>query len=111
MHGREKSSWNYFRDDLYFIDDPYAYKHLGNPWKGIGRYVFVTPTENDYQGVATTDAEKPLVGTIKYVNDQVLALGLNEGDTVTFQPESEYPFWIDGEKVYRMYTSNITMKL
>jgi hypothetical protein len=61
--------------------------------------------------VATTDAEKPLVGTIKYVNDQVLALGLNEGDTVTFQPESEYPFWIDGEKVYRMYTSNITMKL
>ena len=111
MRGREKSSWNYFRDDLYFIDDPYAYKHHDSSWKGIGRYVFVTPTENDYEGVATADVEKPLVGTIRYVNDEVLALGLKEGDTVTFQPDSEYPFWIDGEKVYRMYTSNITMKL
>ena len=30
---------------------------------------------------------------------------------VTFEPESEYPFWIDGEKVYRMYTKNLTIKL
>lgn len=27
MQGREKSSWNYFKDDLFFIDDPYAFKN------------------------------------------------------------------------------------
>jgi hypothetical protein len=67
--------------------------------------------ENDYTGILTADAEKPLVGTIKYPNEEVLALGLKEGDTVTFEPESEYPFYIDGQKVYRMYTKNLTIKL
>ena len=111
MRGREKSSWNYFRDDLFFIDDPYAYKHECDTWKGIGRYVFVSPVENDHTGITTIDAEKPLVGTIKYANDEVLILGLKVGDMVTFEPESEYPFWIDGEKVYRMYTKNLTIIL
>ena len=111
MRGREKSAWNYFRDDLYFIDDPYAYKKPGADWIGIGRYVFISPVENNYTGILTADAEKPLVGTIKYPNEEVLALGLKEGDTVTFEPESEYPFYIDGQKVYRMYTKNLTIKL
>ena len=111
MKGREKSSWNYFRDDLFFIDDPYAYKREGKRWKGIGRYVFVSPVENDKSGITTADAEKPLVGTIKYSNDEVHDLGLKEGDMVIFEPESEYPFYIDGEKVYRMYTKNLTIKL
>jgi hypothetical protein len=111
MKGREKSSWNYFRDDLFFIDDPYSYKRNGQDWKGIGRYVFVSPIENDKFGITTADAEKPLVGTIKYSNDQVSALGLKVGDTVIFEPESEYPFYIDGEKIYRMYTKNLTIKL
>jgi hypothetical protein len=111
MRGREKSSWNYFMDDLFFIDDPYAYKKTGGRWKGIGRYVFVSPVENDYTGITTVDAEKPLVGTIKFANEEVLSLGINEGDTVIFEPESEYPFYVDGEKVYRMYTKNITIKL
>jgi hypothetical protein len=111
MRGREKSAWNYFREDLYFIDDPYAYKKHGGNWIGVGRYVFISPVENDGTGILTADAEKPLVGTIKYPNEEVLALGLKEGDTVTFEPESEYPFYIDGEKVYRMYTKNLTIKL
>lgn len=111
MKGREKSSWNYFRDDLFFIDDPYAYKRSGQDWKGIGRYVFVSPVENDKSGITTADAEKPLVGTIKYSNDEVHDLGLKEGDMVIFEPHSEYEFHIDGEKVYRMYTKNLTIKL
>lgn len=111
MRGREKSAWNHFMDSLFFVEDPYAYKKPGGQWIGIGRYVFISPVENDYSGILTADAEKPLVGTIKYANEQVLALGLKEGDTITFEPESEYPFYIDGEKVYRMYTKNITMLL
>lgn len=111
MRGREKSAWNHFQENLFFVEDPYAYKKPNGEWKGIGRYVFVSPVENNYSGILTTDIEKPLVGTIKYVNDEVLALGLKEGDKVSFEPESEYPFTIDGQKVYRMYTKNITMLL
>ena len=32
------------------------------------------------------------------------------GDKVSFQPNSEYEFKIDEEKLYRMYTNNITLK-
>lgn len=111
MRGRERSAWNYFRDNLFFVEDPYAYKKPGADWIGIGRYVFVEPVENDYKTILTVDTEKPLIGKIKYVNDQILELGIKEGDTVSFEPESEYPFTIDGKKVYRMYTKNITMLL
>lgn len=111
MKGREKSSWNYFRDDLFFIDDPYAYKKPNGTWKGIGRYVFVKPMENDLSGITTIDAEKPLTGTIRYGNEETLDAGLNEGDVVVFEPHSEYEFRIDGEKLYRMYTKNLLIKL
>jgi hypothetical protein len=53
----------------------------------------------------------PLVGIIKFGNDEMIELGLNEGDRVVFEPESEYPFYVNGEKVYRMYTKNLTIKL
>jgi hypothetical protein len=111
MAGKEKSAWNHFKDDLFFVDDPYAYRKEGGNWKGIGRYVFVEPVDNHSSGIRTIDAELPLVGKIKYANDEVLAMGLNEGDTISFEPNSEYPFTMDGQKVYRMYTSNIRIKL
>jgi hypothetical protein len=111
MRGREKSAWNYFRDDLFFIDDPYAYKKPGGEWKGIGRYLFIKPIDNDFEGVTSADAKKPLTGTIRYTNDEILDLGVKEGDTVTFEPESEYEFDLDGEILYRMYTKNVTIKL
>jgi hypothetical protein len=111
MRGREKSAWNYFKDDLFFIDDPYAYKKTNGQWKGIGRYVFVSSIPNNQSGITTTDTEMPLVGIIKFGNDEMIELGLKEGDKVVFEPESEYPFYVDGEKVYRMYTKNLTIKL
>ena len=38
-------------------------------------------------------------------------LGVNEGDEVLFEPHCEYPFIINGEKIYRMFWNNITMVL
>jgi co-chaperonin GroES (HSP10) len=67
--------------------------------------------ENDLSGITTIDAEKPLTGTIRYGNDETLASGLNEGDVVVFEPHSEYEFRIEGEKLYRMYTKNLLIKL
>jgi hypothetical protein len=111
MRGREKSSWNHLRDDVFVVDDIYAYRKQGQEWRGIGRYVFIAPVENDNSGILSLDVEKPLVGVIKYINEESEHIGLHVGDKVCFEPESEYPFFVDGSKVYRMYTKNITMKL
>ena len=50
------------------------------------------------------------MGVIKYINNQLINKGLRVGDEVSFQPESEYEFYVDGEKLYRMFTNNITLK-
>jgi co-chaperonin GroES (HSP10) len=52
-----------------------------------------------------------LVGTIRYINEQLESFGLKEGDEISFKPESEYEFTVDGEKLYRMFTDNITLSL
>ena len=54
-------------------------------------------------------SEEPLYGIVKYINQELLDLGVNEGDEISFQPDSEYPFTIEEEKLYRMFTHNITM--
>ena len=112
MRGKEKSSWNHFRDDLFMVDDVYAYKRGEGRWRGVGRYVFVAPVKNGRENtIITSDLEKPLIGEIRYINQELEDKGLEVGDLITFEPESEYPFHIDGEKIYRMYTKNITIKL
>ena len=53
----------------------------------------------------------PLIGTLIYSNAQLKKKGLKEGDVVSYQPDSEYAFKVDGETLYRMFTNNITLKL
>ena len=45
----------------------------------------------------------------KYINQELLDLGVKEGDEISFTPGSEYPFTVDEEKLYRMFTDNITI--
>ena len=47
----------------------------------------------------------------KKVKTDSLKKPLKEGDRVSFQPDSEYEFNIDEEKLYRMYDHQITMQL
>ena len=47
-----------------------------------------------------------------YKKDEYLkSKGINSGDTVCFKPDSEYEFDVDGEKLYRMYDHQITIKI
>jgi len=74
------------------------------------QYCFVKPIDvKDNHYLLKNTNEEPLMGIVKYGNESLAALGVNEGDVVGFQPESEYEFNVDGEKLYRMYTHNITM--
>jgi len=111
MKGRAKSGFSFFKDDLFFIENDqfFLYKH-DNKWNAHSKYCFIKPSEKKDSYIIKPGTEEPLVGTIKYINNELLELGLKEGDEVSFEPDSEYAFTIDGEKLYRMFTNNITVK-
>ena len=51
------------------------------------------------------------MGLVKYPNKYLISKGVNKGDKVSFKPESEYEFNVDGEKLYRMFDKSITLVL
>lgn len=111
MKGRQKSGASYFKDDLFFVDDEqfFMYKH-NDKWKAHSKYCFIKPVDVKSSTIKKNCKEEPLMGIIKYINNDLLSLGLNVGDEIAFEPDSEYPFTIEGEKLYRMFTNNITIK-
>ena len=86
------------------------YKQKGE-WFCHDRYCFVKPVEKQESYLVKNHKEEPLVGTMKYLNDYLLKQKVNKGDKIIFQPESEYEFVVDGEKLYRMYDHQITVVL
>jgi hypothetical protein len=110
MYGREKSGRSYLKDNLFLIDNEqfFLYKH-NNKWKAHSKYCFVKPTNLKDSYIFKGGNEEPLLGTLKYINKELIDLGVKEGDEISFTPDSEYEFTVDGEKLYRMFTNNITM--
>jgi hypothetical protein len=92
------------------LEQFYAYKKDGT-WYSYDRYCFVKPVPATESYIYKPFSEEPLVGLVKISNDYLISKGVNNGDRISFKPESEYEFDIDGEKLYRMYDHQITMKL
>lgn len=111
MKGREKSGKSYFKDDLFFIDNDqfFLYKQ-NNRWYTHDKYCFIKPIKSE-ESFLSKNGEEPLMGIIKYNNRLLEQKGVKEGDRISFTPNSEYPFMLDGEKLYRMFVNNITMVL
>ena len=112
MKGRQKSGKSFFKDDLFFIETEqfFMYKH-GSTWNAYDRYCFVKPIAATDSYIKKPFSEEPLMGIMKYPNKYLLERGINAGDNVCFSPDSEYEFTVDGEKLYRMYDHQITIKL
>ena len=112
MYGRRKSGRSFFKDNLFFIEpDQFYMFHNGKKWHTHGRYCFTKPIPVEDSYIYKPFSEEPLMGEIKYSNDYLRSKNINEGDKVCFQPDSEYEFEIEGEKLYRMYDHQITIKL
>lgn len=111
MKGVERSGASFFKDDMFFIDDEqyFMYKQDGE-WNTHSKYCFVKPILTKNSVIDKNSKEEPLMGTIRYINQKLLDYGLSIGDEISFEPDSEYPFYVDGEKLYRMLTNNITIK-
>lgn len=112
MKCRHKSGKSFFRDNDFFIDPEqfFMYKK-GSTWKAYDKNCFVKPIDAIDTYIKKPFSEEPLMGIMKYPNEYLRSKGVNEGDYVTFCPDTEYEFTVDGEKLYRIYDSQITMKL
>jgi hypothetical protein len=113
MRGKEVYGPSHFRDKAFLVDHEqyFLYRHDGQ-WKAPHPYCMVKPVDNLQDHVLVDpEREQPLLGVLKYGNEYLYSKGLNDGDLISFQPESEYPFTVDGEKLYRMLSKNICVAL
>ncbi len=113
IYGRQKSGRSWLKDNLFIVDfDQFFLYKKGDEWKAFDKYCFVKPIKKkDSYIIGSGVKEEPLHGELVYLNDQLVELGLKKGDNICFEPFSEYMFDIEGQKLFRMYTSNITIKL
>jgi len=56
-------------------------------------------------------SEEPLMGIMRYPSAYLKSQGINEGDYICFEPDSEYEFTINDTKMYRMLDQNIKILL
>ena len=111
MKGNEKSGASYLKDDLFMVDNEQFFMYFhDNKWSAHSKYCFVKPIKTRSSIIHKNTLEEPLIGTIEYINQELLDLGLSIGNEISFEPNSEYPFYINDEKLYRMLTKNITLK-
>ena len=104
IRGNEKDSKNYLSENVYTVqpDQIYAVKKE-NKWEALKGFCFVKPIKEDK--MFSTCFEKPLVGIVKFGNDDI-----EKDSLIGFTPNSEYEFVIEGQRLYRVPTNSITIK-
>jgi hypothetical protein len=110
IKGRQKSGRSFLKDNLFLIDNEQFFLYKNNKtWMAHSKYCFIKPIPTKDGALFKGCQEEPLFGIVKYINQELLDLGVKVGDEISFTPDSEYPFMVDDEKLYRMFTNNITM--
>lgn len=112
MRGRRKSGKSFFKDDLFFVDDSQFYLyHDGCKWNTHSNFCFVKPIDAESSYIFKPFKNEPLMGEMVYPNKYLTSQGVTEGVKVSFKPESEYEFNIDGQLLYRIYDHHITLMI
>ena len=102
--GNERNSSTFFKDDLYFVSPEQIYMYNLKPHLD---YCFVKPLKN--QNLLENRKEQPNVGIVKYTNNALEAVGITPGTLITFTPNSEFEFIIEGERLYCMKSNDIAL--
>ncbi len=109
MYGRQKSGRSFFKDNLFLVDyEQFFLYKTKDEWNAHGKYCFIKPIKAR-ESTIMKRGEEPLMGIVKYINQELIDLGVKVGDEISFTPDSEYEFTVDDEKLYRMFTNNITI--
>jgi hypothetical protein len=104
VRGEEKNSSTFFKDNMYFVSFDQIYMYNNKPHLD---YCFIKPILNN--SILDNRKEQPNVGIVKYTNNTLEALGINPGTLITFTPNSEFEFIIDGERLYCMKSNDIAL--
>ena len=109
ISGKKRSGKSHLWEELFLVDNEqfFMYKQDGT-WYPHDRYCFVKPIPPQDASIFRPTSEEPLMGIMKYPNDYLKSQGITEGMAVSFTPESEYEFVVEGEKLYRVYDHQIT---
>jgi hypothetical protein len=108
VRGVERNSAGFISEGKYSVNVDQIYAvHNNGEWRCLPEYCFVEPIENE--DVWSLDSEQKLIGKLTYTNEYLSSLGLSCGDLVGFTPDSEYEFNIDGKKLYRILSNEITI--
>jgi len=104
VKGKERNSRSFLEEGKYLVtqDQIYLYKRDGD-WTCPKGYCFVQPIKDKSQ--LSVETEKPLVGVVKYSDDNT-----SVGDLVGFDPVSTFEFVVDGKRMYRALSKFITIK-
>ena len=102
--GKERNSSTHFKDDLYFVAPEQIYMYN---LKTHLDYCFVKPLKN--QNILENRKEQPNIGIVKYSNKSLEALKITPGTLITFTPNSEFEFIIEGERLYCMKSNDIAL--
>lgn len=112
MVGRRKSGKSFLRDNHFLLDyDQFFAYNKGDGWVGHDKYCFVKPLKKEQSAIYQPLTHEPLVGEITIMNEHLMDVGLSVGDKVSFKPESEYEFNIDGQLMYRLFDNSVTILL
>ena len=108
IRGEEKNSASFLKENEYFVapDQIFAYKR-NKEWHCQNEYCFVSPL--DIKDASYPETEQKLKGELVYSNDELGSLGITLGDIVGFTPDSEYEFEIEGKKLYRILSNQVTI--
>jgi len=108
IHGKEKNSSNFLKENEFFVapDQIFAFNR-NNKWHCPDEYCFVEPVYNSKKW--DPQDEEKLKGKLVYSNSELDKLGIAIGDVVGFTPNSEYEFEIEGKKLYRILSNQVTI--
>ena len=112
MKGNRKSGKSFFKEDEFLVDEDqyFMYKNeLG--WHPVGYSSFVSPIRAKDSYISKNIKYEPLIGVMQYPSEKMVEYGIKKGDLISFDPDSEYEFNVDGELMYRVYDHRINMKL
>ena len=104
IRGVEKNSGTYFKEDMYFCNPEQIYMYNN---KSHLNYCFIKPIKNQY--ILENRKEQPNVGIVKYSNKSLEALKIKPETLITFTPNSEFEFIINGERLYCMKSNDIAL--
>jgi hypothetical protein len=107
IRGKEKNGKSYYKDNIYVVSPDLIFAKIKEdkiyPLNGFN---FIKPIKEDK--MFSIDFEKPLIGILKYKDSSLKVMTI--GDLVGFRPGSEYEFFLNKERLYRVPTNSITIK-